>query len=94
VDDDTLVARSLKVLLAKETDLEIVGLAHDGEQALAACERDRPEAVLMDIRMPRMDGIEATRRIKAVWPSIHVVMLTTFHDDRSIREALQAGAEG
>jgi two-component system, NarL family, response regulator LiaR len=94
VDDDPLVAKSLKVLLSAEADMEVVGTAIDGERALSACEKERPEAVLMDIRMPGMDGIEATRRIKERWPSIHVMILTTFHDDRNVRLALQAGAEG
>jgi NarL family two-component system response regulator LiaR len=74
--------------------MEVVGTATDGERALSACEKEMPEAVLMDIRMPGMDGIEATRRIKERWPSIHVMILTTFHDDKNVRLALQAGAEG
>jgi DNA-binding NarL/FixJ family response regulator len=94
VDDDALVARSLKVLLSAETDMEVVGVAFDGAHAVSACERHGPDAVLMDIRMSGMDGIEATRRIKALCPGIHVIMLTTFQDDRSVRLALQAGAEG
>ena len=93
-DDDLLVAKSLKVLLSAEADIEVVGLACDGERAIAACEADRPDAVLMDIRMPGMGGIEATRRIKERWPGIRVMMLSTFQDDRSVRLALQAGAEG
>jgi DNA-binding NarL/FixJ family response regulator len=94
VDDDTLVARSLKVLLSAEADMEVVDMAFDGAHAISACERHRPDAVLMDIRMSGMDGFEATRRIKELWPGIHVMMLTTFQDDRSLRLALQAGAEG
>jgi two-component system, NarL family, response regulator LiaR len=94
VDDDTLVAKSLKVLLSAEADMEVLGTASDGVHAIAACERNLPDAVLMDIRMPGMDGIETTRRIKERWPGVHVMILTTFHDDRNIRLALQAGAEG
>ncbi len=94
VDDDALVAKSLKVLLSAEADMEVVGMACDGARAIAACERNQVDTVLMDIRMPGMDGIEATRRIKERWPGIHVMMLTTFQDDRSVRLALQAGAEG
>jgi two-component system, NarL family, response regulator LiaR len=94
VDDDPLVAKSLKVLLSAEPDMEVVGTASDGTRALSACEKDQPDAILMDIRMPGMDGIEATRRIRGRWPAIHVMMLTTFEDDRSVRLALQAGAEG
>jgi NarL family two-component system response regulator LiaR len=94
VDDDPLVSRSLKVLLSRERDLEVIGTAGDGAGAIAACERSLPEAVLMDIRMPGMDGIEATRRIKERWPGVRVLILTTFQDDESIHRALQAGADG
>jgi NarL family two-component system response regulator LiaR len=94
VDDDPLVSRSLKVLLSRETDLQVVGTAADGARAVAACEKSLPDAVLMDIRMPGMDGIEATRRIKECWPGVRVVILTTFQDDESIHRALQAGADG
>ncbi len=94
VDDDPLVSRSLKVLLSREADLHVLGTAGDGERAIAACERSLPDAVLMDIRMPGMDGIEATRRIKERWPAVRVLILTTFQDDESIHRALQAGADG
>jgi two-component system, NarL family, response regulator LiaR len=94
VDDDPLVSRSLKVLLSREPDLHVLGAAGDGERAVAFCERSLPDAVLMDIRMPGMDGIEATRRIKARWPGVRVLILTTFQDDESIRRALEAGADG
>lgn len=94
VDDDPLVAQSLKVLLSREADIQVVGTAGDGAHAVKACERGAPDAVLMDIRMPGMDGIEATRIIKQRWPGVHVVFLTTFKDDESVRAALQAGGEG
>ncbi len=94
VDDDPLICRSLKVLLSREADLHVLGTAGDGERAVAFCERSRPDAVLMDIRMPGMDGIEATRRIKERWPGIRVLILTTFQDDESIHRALEAGADG
>jgi two-component system, NarL family, response regulator LiaR len=94
VDDDPLVARSLEVLLGAEPDMQVLGTARNGEKALSACEKDLPDAVLMDIRMPCMDGIEATRRIKERWPGVHVMILTTFQDDTSVHLALQAGAEG
>lgn len=93
-DDDPLVARSLEVLLSAEPGLEVVGLAQDGLQALELCGKLRPEAVLMDLGMPRMDGIEASRRIKEAWPEIHVMVLTTFQDEGSLRRALGAGAGG
>lgn len=94
VDDDPLVSRSLKVLLSREADMRVVGTAGDGARAIAACEKSLPDAVLMDIRMPGMDGIEATRRIKERWPSVRVLILTTFQDDESIHRALRAGADG
>jgi two-component system, NarL family, response regulator LiaR len=94
VDDDPLVSQSLKVLLSREADIEVVGTASDGLRAVKACERSLPDAVLMDIRMPVMDGIEATRIIKERWPGVHVLFLTTFTDDQSVRAALKAGGEG
>jgi NarL family two-component system response regulator LiaR len=94
VDDDPLVCQSLKVLLSHEADIQVVGTARDGAAAVKACERSMPDAVLMDVRMPGMDGIEATRIIKDRWPKVHVVFLTTFKDDESVRSALQAGGEG
>jgi DNA-binding NarL/FixJ family response regulator len=71
--------------------IEIVGSAADGEQAVAMASRLRPDVVLMDLRMPRMDGIEATRRLAA---DVHVIALTTYDDDQSVVAALQAGARG
>jgi two-component system, NarL family, response regulator LiaR len=94
VDDDPVVLASLKVLLSREPDIEVAGTAADGTQAVRACEKSLPDAVLMDLRMPVMDGIEATRRIRGRWPAIKVMVLTTFEDDQSIREALAAGAGG
>jgi NarL family two-component system response regulator LiaR len=94
VDDDALVTRSLRVLLSREADLHVIGTAGDGAAAVAFCERSLPDAVLMDIRMPGMDGVEATREIKRRWPGVRVVILTTFQDDESIRGALAAGADG
>ncbi|OLO37042.1 DNA-binding response regulator [Alkalihalophilus pseudofirmus] len=94
VDDDVLVCKSLKVLLSRENDMEVIGTATNGAEAINACRMERPNIVLMDIQMPVMDGIQATRQIKKEWPQVHVMMLTTFKDERNIRLAIQAGAEG
>ena len=94
VDDQTVVREGLVTLLDTMTDVEVIGAAADGEQALALVERHGPDVVLMDLRMPRMDGVEATRRIRADHPSTNVVVLTTFADDASIVGALKAGALG
>lgn len=99
VDDQTLVREGLRKLLELEPDLEIVGTASDGEAALRFVEQlyaqsAPPEVILMDIRMPRLDGIAATRAIKAQWPEAHIVILTTFDDVELIQGGLQAGALG
>lgn len=94
VDDDPLISKSLKVLLSHEEGIEVVGVALDGLHAIAACEKNLPDAVLMDIRMPGMDGIETTRRIKARWPQVPVMILTTFEDDENVHASLEAGADG
>lgn len=94
VDDDPLVCQSLQVLLEKEGDIEVTHTAPNGRVAIEMCEQEQPDVVLMDIQMPVMDGIESLKRIKRQWPSIRVMMLTTFRDERNVRLALQAGAEG
>ena len=94
VDDQTVVREGLVTLLGTMKDVEVVGAAGDGEEALALVHELAPDVVLMDLRMPRMDGVEATRRIRAEHPSTHVVVLTTFADDVSIVGALRAGALG
>jgi len=94
VDDDPLVCQSLRLLLSREKDMEVIATANDGSEAIACCELSLPDVVLMDIRMPGMDGIQATRRIKMNWPAVSVMMLTTFQDEQNIRLAIRAGAEG
>ena len=99
VDDQTLVREGFRKLLELESGFEVVDTASNGEAAIAATERlyaqnMPPDVMLMDIRMPRMDGIAATRSIKARWPNARIVILTTFDDIELIREGLQAGALG
>ncbi|QKG22867.1 response regulator [Actinomadura verrucosospora] len=89
-DDQPLIRAGLRVLMADTPDMEIVGEAGTGAEAVAAVERTRPDVVVMDIRMPDMDGIEAARRIKTA----HVLMLTTFDDDEYVYGSLRAGASG
>ena len=94
VDDQRVVREGLAMLLGLLPDVEVVGTAADGEEALALAGELRPDVILMDLRMPRVDGVEATRRLRASHPEIKVVVLTTYADDRSVLDALRAGALG
>ena len=92
-DDQGLVRAGFRKLLESEADIEVVGEAEDGRQAVELVRRRSPDLVLMDIRMPRLDGIEATRRIVAeTRPAVRVLMLTTFGNDHYVYESLRAGA--
>ena len=93
-DDQRVVREGLAMLLGLLPDVEVVGTAADGEEALSLADELRPDVILMDLRMPRMDGVEATRRLRASHPEIKVVVLTTYADDHSVLEALRAGALG
>ncbi|MFC5181653.1 response regulator [Actinomadura harenae] len=94
VDDQTVVREGLVLLLELLPGLEVAGSAGDGEQALELVARVSPDVVLMDLRMPRMDGVEATARMRELHPEVEVVVLTTYADDESIFAALRAGARG
>jgi DNA-binding NarL/FixJ family response regulator len=94
VDDQRLMREGLRILLELEPDLEIAGEATDGQEALNAYAESKPDVVLMDVRMPGMDGVEATWRLRKRWPSARVIILTTFDDDEYVFEGLRAGARG
>lgn len=94
VDDQTVVREGLVLLLELLPGIEVAGACGDGEQAVAMVADLRPDVVLMDLRMPRMDGVEATRRIRERHPDVGIVVLTTYADDESIFAALRAGARG
>ncbi|WP_242906144.1 response regulator [Actinomadura terrae] len=94
VDDQTVVREGLVLLLELLPGIEVAGSAGDGEAALALVGELRPDVVLMDLRMPRVDGVAATRLIKQAHPEVEVVVLTTYADDESIFAALRAGARG
>jgi DNA-binding NarL/FixJ family response regulator len=93
-DDHAVVRRGLEELLATTSDVELVGAAVDGEEAVRLAHELHPDVVLMDLSMPRLDGVAATRRIVEDVPGAHVVVLTTFSDERRILDALRAGAIG
>ena len=93
-DDQRVVREGLATLLGLLTGVEVVGAAADGNQALALAIRLRPDVVLMDLRMPHCNGVEATRRLRDHDASIKVLVLTTYTDDRSVIDALRAGARG
>ena len=94
VDDHAVVRQGLEQLLAGEPDIEVVGTAANGEDAHALLSSSSPDVFLMDLSMPGVDGVEATRRILADAPDVHVVVLTSFADRQRILDALEAGASG
>jgi DNA-binding NarL/FixJ family response regulator len=94
VDDQRLMREGLRILLELESGLKVVGEAENGEVALTAYASLKPDVVLMDVRMPGMDGVEATWRLRKQWPDARVVILTTFDDDEYIFEGLRADALG
>src|SRR6185436_19754650 len=94
VDDQRLMREGLRTLLELEQDFEIVGEAADGQAALDSYAQLKPDVVLMDIQMPVLTGVEATRRLRATEPGARVIILTTFDDDANVFEGLRAGALG
>ncbi len=94
VDDQTMFRSGMRMLLSSQADFEVIGEAADGEEALQKCTALKPEVVLMDLRMPVLDGAAATRRLRAGQPDIRVIVLTTFDEDAAIFDGLRAGAIG
>jgi DNA-binding NarL/FixJ family response regulator len=93
-DDQAIVRDGLELLLKLEPDIEILGVARDGEEAVALAARLAPDLILMDLKMPGMNGVEATRRICAAQPGVKILVLTTFDDDAWVFDAIRAGAAG
>jgi DNA-binding NarL/FixJ family response regulator len=93
-DDQALIRDGLELLLKLERDIEIVGLAQDGTEAVELVDSKAPDLVLMDLKMPGMNGVEATRQIRTHHPEIKVLVLTTYDDDEWLFDAIRAGASG
>jgi DNA-binding NarL/FixJ family response regulator len=94
VDDQPLIREGLGIILDAQPDIEVVGQAAHGEEAIAIVDACHPDVILMDIRMPRIDGIEATRQIKQAHPQIHILILTTYNEDALVFSGIRAGASG
>jgi NarL family two-component system response regulator LiaR len=92
VDDHSMVRAGLATFIQVKSDLELAGEARDGEQALTLCAQLQPDVVLMDLVMPRLDGVQATQAIRERWPQIQVIALTSFQEANLVQQALQAGA--
>lgn len=93
-DDQAIVRDGLEMLLKLEPDIEVVGVAEDGAAAVEMVGKKAPDLVLMDLKMPIMNGVEATRQIRTKYPDVKVLILTTYEDDKWVFDAIQAGASG
>jgi NarL family two-component system response regulator YdfI len=93
-DDHLIIRQGLRLILETEPDFELIGEASDGNEALSLCKKLKPDVVLMDLRMPNMDGLTAIERLRSEQPEIAVVILTTFNEDELMLRGLQAGARG
>ena len=93
-DDQQLIRESLKIVLNSVEDIEVTATAGDGEEAIKVVKDKKPDLVLMDVRMPKMDGVQCTKKIKEEFPDVKVIILTTFDDDEYVYDALKFGASG
>lgn len=93
-EDQELIRQSLEFVISNKEDMQIVALAATGKQAVELAKEKKPDIILMDIRMPEMDGVEATKIIKKMFPQIKIIVLTTFDDDEYVFDALKNGASG
>ena len=93
-DDQAIVREGLAMLLGLESDIQVAGMAEDGAQAVELVDKKTPDLVLMDLKMPGMNGIEATRQIRTKHPNVKVLVLTTYDDDEWVFDAVRAGAAG
>ncbi len=94
VDDHLMVAESLRLFLAREEDLEVLGIASSGKEALNMIGELEPELILLDVRIPDIDGLEVLRRVRRRWPAINVLIITSLRDPRYLWEAINSGAAG
>jgi DNA-binding NarL/FixJ family response regulator len=93
-DDQELIRHSLQIILSNQKDMEVTGTAENGVQVIRAVRANKPDVILMDIRMPEMDGVQCTKIIKENYPEIKIIILTTFDDDEYVLSALRDGASG
>lgn len=93
-DDQKIVCEGLQIIINADPELEVVGIAHNGQEALEMIPENQPNLVLMDLKMPEMNGVQATRKITSTYPDIYVLILTTYDDDEWIFDAIRSGAAG
>ncbi len=93
-DDQELIRESLKIVLDQNADIEVIGVAENGQILMDMLKDSQPDVILMDVRMPELDGVEATREVKQLYPAVKIIILTTFDDDEYVFNALKFGASG
>ncbi len=93
-DDQELIRQSLQIVLNNQSNITVIDVAKDGAEVISSVQRHKPDVILMDIRMPKMDGVQCTKIIKETYPQMKIIILTTFDDDEYIYSALKYGASG